>query len=50
MCAVHANYITITPNAIELVGSLRVRYGEKSYNKKAYAAYTAKMSNPIDPN
>jgi hypothetical protein len=50
MCAIHATRVTITPKDMELVDSLRVMNGGKSYNEKAYAAYTAKMSNLIDLN
>ncbi len=50
MCAIHAKRVTITPKDMELVDSLRVMNGGKSYNEKAYAAYTAKMSDSIDPN
>jgi hypothetical protein len=50
MCAIHAKRVTITPKDMELVDSLRVMNGGKSYNEKAYAAYTAKMGDKIDPN
>jgi hypothetical protein len=35
---------------MELVDSLRVMNGGKSYNEEAYAAYTAKMRDSINPN
>jgi hypothetical protein len=50
MCAINAKCVTITPKDMELVDSLRIMNGGKSYNEKAYAAYTAKMSDSINPN
>jgi hypothetical protein len=35
---------------MQLVDRLRVMNGRKSYNEMAYAAYTAIMSDSIDPN
>ncbi len=49
ICAIHAKRVTITPKDMELVDSLCIVNGGKSYNEKAYAAYTAKMSDTIDP-
>ncbi len=50
MYAIYVKCITTTPKDMELVDGLRVMNDGKSYNKKAYAVYTAKMSVSIDPN
>jgi hypothetical protein len=50
MCAVHAKHVTITSNDMELVDGLRIMDGQKSYNEKTYAAYTANMRDSINPN
>jgi histone H3/H4 len=50
MCAIHAKYVTISPRDMQLVDGLRVMMGGQSYNEKAYTAFTAKMSDAIDPN
>ncbi len=49
MYAVHAKCVIIALRDLELVDSMRVINGGKSYNKKVYNAYTAKTSNSIDP-
>jgi hypothetical protein len=45
--AIHAKPITITPEDIELIDSLNVMNGRKSYNLNAYATYTRKMIDSI---